>query len=149
VEKSAFAGIPSTEICMNCHSQMWTKSPMLEPVRSSYTSGQSIPWNRVHNLPGFTYFNHSIHVNKGIGCSSCHGRVDQMPLMRQVHTLYMEWCLDCHRQPEQHLRPPDQIFNMAWEPPDNQTEQGNQLVAHYEIDRHTLARLTSCSTCHR
>jgi hypothetical protein len=149
VEKSAFAGIPSTEICMNCHSQMWTKSPMLEPVRSSYTSGQSIPWNRVHNLPGFTYFNHSIHVNKGVGCSSCHGRVDQMPLMRQVHTLYMEWCLDCHRNPAQNLRPADRIFDMTWEPAPNQEELGNELIRHYNIDRTTLARLTSCSTCHR
>jgi len=149
VEKSAFAGIPSTEICMNCHSQMWDKSPMLAPVRDSYRSGQSIAWNRAHNLPGFTYFNHSIHVNKGVGCSSCHGRVDQMPLMYQAHTLYMEWCLDCHRRPEQHLRPADEIYNMAWQPPAHQTELGQELLVKYHVERDTLARLTSCSTCHR
>jgi hypothetical protein len=149
VEKSAFAGIPSTEICMNCHSQMWDKSPMLAQVRASYQSGQSIPWNRVHNLPGFAYFNHGIHVNKGVGCSSCHGRVDQMPLTYQAHTLYMEWCLDCHRHPEQHLRPADQIYNMAWQPPPNQSELGHALLAKYHVERDTLARLTSCSTCHR
>ena len=149
VEKAAFAGIPSTEICMNCHSQMWDKSPMLAPVRDSYRSGKSIPWNRVHNLPGFVYFNHSIHVNKGIGCSSCHGRVDQMPLMRQVHTLYMEWCLDCHRHPEQHLRPVEEVFNMAWKAPPDQAVRGQKLIEQYQIDRSTLARLTSCSTCHR
>jgi hypothetical protein len=149
VEKSAFAGIPSTEICMNCHSQIWDKSPMLAPVRESYRTGRSIPWERVHNLPGFSYFNHSIHVNKGVGCSSCHGRVDLMPLTWQVHTLYMEWCLDCHRHPEDNLRPRDQIFNMAWQPPANQGEAGEKLIRDYNIDRTTLARLTSCSTCHR
>jgi hypothetical protein len=149
VEKSAFAGIPATEICMNCHSQMWDKSPMLAPVRDSYRSGKSIPWNRVHNVPGFAYFNHAIHVNKGVGCASCHGRVDRMPLMRQVHTLYMEWCLDCHRHPEQHLRPADQIYNMAWQSPPDQAERGRELLKTYHVDPETLARLTSCSTCHR
>src|SRR6187431_275631 len=102
VETSSFAGIPPTKTCMNCHTQIWPDSPMLEPVRESFRTGKSIQWTRVHNLPGFVYFNHSIHVHKGIGCVTCHGRVDEMPLTWQVHTLYMDWCLDCHRNPEQH-----------------------------------------------
>src|SRR5262249_19830110 len=144
-----FAGIPPTRTCMNCHSQIWVNSPMLEPVRASYRDDRPIPWHRVHNMPDFTYFDHSIHVNKGVGCSSCHGEVDRMPLTRQVATLYREWCRDCHRQPERHLRPPEEIFNMAWRPPADQLEHGRRLIEYYQIDRPTLERLTSCSTCHR
>src|SRR3954447_7088262 len=96
VETSAFAGIPPTKTCMNCHQQIWVGSPMLEPVRESYRTGKSIPWERVHNLPGFVYFDHSIHVAKGVGCVSCHGRIDEMPLTYQENTLLMEWCLKCH-----------------------------------------------------
>jgi hypothetical protein len=150
VEKSAFAGIPPTKTCMNCHSQIWSHSPLLRPVRESYRSNRSLPWNRVHNLPGFVYFDHSIHVNKGVGCASCHGRVDQMPLTWKVNTLLMEWCIDCHRQPEEHIRPRDKIFDMAWEPPDDQLRQARKLMQEeYRIDKVVLKRLTDCSTCHR
>src|SRR5579871_1927534 len=117
VEKSAFAGIPPTKTCMNCHSQIFSTSPFLEPVRSSFRSGRSIAWTRVHDLPDFVYFNHSIHVNKGIGCSTCHGRVDQMPLTFEVNALYMRWCIDCHRHPERNVRPRSEVFNMAYETP--------------------------------
>ncbi len=117
VEKSSYAGIPPTRTCMNCHAQIWTNAQLLEPVRQSWYTGQSIPWIKVHDLPDFVYFNHEIHVNKGIGCESCHGRVDEMPLMYAQNTLQMEWCLDCHRNPAKNLRPTSQIYNMAWESP--------------------------------
>ncbi len=117
VEKSSYAGIPPTKTCINCHAQIWTNAQLLQPVRDSWASGQSIPWVKIHDLPDFVYFNHSIHVNKGIGCASCHGRVDQMPLMYAQNTLQMEWCLDCHRNPAKNLRPTSQIYNMAWESP--------------------------------
>src|SRR6059036_3451354 len=117
VETSSFAGIPPTRTCMNCHSQIWVNSPILEKVQASFRSDRPIVWNRVHNLPGFVYFDHSIHLKKGIGCASCHGRVDEMPLTRQVASLYMEWCLDCHRHPERHIRPREEVFNLAWTPP--------------------------------
>jgi len=115
VEVSSYAGIPPTKTCMNCHAQIWTNAALLEPVRESWATGQSIPWIRVHDLPDFVYFNHSVHVNKGIGCASCHGRVDEMPLMYMENTLQMEWCLDCHRNPAKNLRPTSEIYNMAWE----------------------------------
>jgi hypothetical protein len=117
VEKSSYAGIPPTKTCINCHAQIWTNAQLLQPVRDSWATGKSIPWVRVHDLPDFVYFNHSIHVNKGIGCASCHGRVDQMPLMYAQNTLQMEWCLDCHRNPAKNLRPTGEIYNMAWESP--------------------------------
>jgi hypothetical protein len=117
VEKSSYAGIPPTKTCMNCHAQIWTNAQLLEPVRNSWATGQSLVWTKVHDLPDFVYFNHSIHVNKGIGCATCHGRVDQMPLMYEQNTLQMEWCLDCHRNPAKNLRPTGQIYNMAWEAP--------------------------------
>jgi hypothetical protein len=130
---------------MSCHSQLWTNAEMLEPVRSSYRTGKSIEWTRVHDLPDFVYFNHSIHVNKGIGCSTCHGRVDQMPLMYKVNTLYMQWCVDCHRHPERQVRPREEVFNIAYETPaPNQDEIGPKLVALYRIQS-----LTDCVTCHR
>ena len=143
VEYSSFAGLPPTKTCMNCHSQIWAHSPLLRPVRDSYRSGQSIAWNRVHNLADFVYFDHSIHVKKGVGCSTCHGRVDRMPLTWKANSLHMEWCLECHREPERHVRPRDKVFDMAWEP-DNQLEMGRKLVKEYRI-----RSLTSCSTCHR
>jgi hypothetical protein len=146
-ETSSYAGIPPTKTCMNCHALIWTQSPMLEPVRASFRSDKSIVWNKVHNLAGFTYFDHAIHVNKGVGCSTCHGRVDQMPLTWQHATLYMEWCLDCHRRPQRHLRPLDKIFDMTWEPPDDQLARGRELLKLYKI--HENRRLTDCSTCHR
>jgi hypothetical protein len=117
VEKAAYAGIPPTKTCINCHAQIWTNADYLEPVRQSWATGASIQWIRVHDLPDFVYFNHDIHVNKGIGCASCHGRVDEMPLMYQQNTLQMEWCLNCHRNPAVNLRPTSQIYNMAWEGP--------------------------------
>jgi hypothetical protein len=109
VETSSFAGIPPTKTCMNCHSQIWTNAPMLEPVRESFRTGKSLNWTRVHDLPDFVYFDHSIHVNKGVGCGTCHGPVDRMPLMYQAESLQMEWCLNCHRAPEKFIRP-----KMAW-----------------------------------
>jgi hypothetical protein len=144
VEESSFAGIPSTKICMNCHTQIWAESPILEPVRESFRTGKSLEWTRVHNLPGFVYFDHSIHVHKGVGCTTCHGRVDQMPLMWRENTLYMEWCLECHRNPERFVRPREQVFNMDWQPPSDQIALGQKLVGEYKI-----AQLTSCSVCHR
>jgi Cytochrome c7 and related cytochrome c len=144
VEESSFAGIPSTKICMSCHTQIWAESPILEPVRESFRTGKSLEWTRVHNLPGFVYFDHSIHVHKGVGCTTCHGRVDQMPLMWRENTLYMEWCLECHRNPEQFVRPREQVFNMDWQPPSDQIAIGQKLVQEYKIES-----LTSCSVCHR
>jgi len=117
VEKSSYAGIPPTKTCMNCHSQIWTNAQLLEPVRHSWATGESITWTKVHDLPDFVYFNHEIHVNKGIGCSSCHGRVDLMPIMYAENTLQMEWCLNCHRNPSKNLRPTSEIYNMAWAGP--------------------------------
>jgi len=146
VEKTAFAGIPPTETCMSCHSQVWTNAQMLEPVRESYRSGTPIKWNRVHDLPDFVYFNHSIHVTKGIGCESCHGRVDKMPLMWQANTLQMEWCLNCHRNPEQFIRPRDQVFTMGYVPAESQSTLGPKLVKEYHVN---VKQLTNCSICHR
>ena len=146
VEVSAFAGVPRTETCMTCHSQIWTEAPILEPVRASFRDNKAIEWNRVHDLPDFVYFNHSIHVSQGIGCQSCHGQVDQMPLMMKAHTLNMELCLDCHRDPAQFIRPRDQVFNMNYEYPANQETLGKSLVADYDVQ---TSQLTNCSICHR
>ncbi len=143
VESSAFAGIPPTATCINCHKLIWNDSPMLEPVRESWRTGQPIEWVRVNDLPDYVYFNHSIHVAKGIGCETCHGRVDQMPLMRQSASLQMEWCLDCHREPQKFVRPRAEVYTMGWEAQD-QKELGAQLVAEYDIQS-----LLSCSVCHR
>jgi len=147
VETSSFAGIPSTKTCMNCHSQIFADSPYLEPVRESWRTGRPIRWVRVHDLPDFVYFNHSIHVNKGVGCATCHGRVDQMPLVWQAESLQMEWCLDCHRQPERFLRPREEVFNMQWQPPRNQLEEGRKLAQQYNV--RSVNDLISCYTCHR
>jgi hypothetical protein len=144
VETSPFAGLPPTETCMSCHSQIWTNAAILEPVRASFRTGESLVWTRVNDLPDFVYFNHSIHVNKGIGCSTCHGRVDQMPLTYKVNTLYMQWCIECHRNPENYVRPRDQVFNMAYEAPPDQEQLGRRLMAEYKIQS-----LTDCVTCHR
>jgi hypothetical protein len=144
VETSGFANIPPTKTCMNCHSQIWNTSPTLEPVRESFRTNRSIPWTRVDDLPDFAYFNHSIHINKGVGCETCHGRVDKMPLTWQHASLQMEWCLGCHRNPEQYVRPREAVFQMGYEPPIDQETLGRQLVKEYKIQS-----LTSCSTCHR
>jgi Cytochrome c7 and related cytochrome c len=144
VETSSFAGIPPTKTCMNCHSQLFATEPILEPVRASFRDDKPLHWVRVHDLPDFVYFNHSIHVKKGMGCETCHGRVDQMPLMQQVNTLQMEWCLNCHRNPENYVRPRSEITTMGYRPPVPQSVIGPQLVKEYGINS-----LTSCSTCHR
>ncbi len=144
VETSSFAGIPPTKTCMNCHTQIWATSPALEPVRASFRTGQSLEWTRVNDLPDFVYFNHSIHVNKGIGCVSCHGRIDQMPLTRKVSSLYMRWCLECHTNPEMYVRPREHVFEMDWQPPADQLALGRRLVKEYNV-----RSLTDCYTCHR
>ena len=160
VDKSAFAGIPPTKTCMNCHSQIWTNAAMLAPVRASYRTGESLEWTRVNQLPDFVYFNHSIHVTKGVGCNTCHGQVDQMPLMYQENSLQMEWCLGCHRAPEKVLRPRDQVYNMRYQQPSSEhpvlfegktyTDQdslGQVLAGKYQL--RSTRDITSCSTCHR
>jgi hypothetical protein len=156
VEHSSFAGIPATKICMNCHSQMWVGSYMLEPVRQSYRNNESIRWSRVYNIPGFVYFDHSIHIHNGVGCASCHGRIDEMPFTYQVPSLLMEWCLDCHRKPENHLRPRAKVFDMRWQPSDERDDKGlpydqltlgRKLKQEYKVA--DAQHLTSCTVCHR
>jgi hypothetical protein len=146
VETSAFAGIPATEICMSCHSQIWKDSPMLAPVRESMRTGKAIVWTRVHDVPDFVYFNHSIHVAKGIGCESCHGRVDKMPLMRRAHSLQMGWCLECHRHPEQFVREPDEIYDFGQAVHSAAREHDAELIKEYGID---TKQLLDCWICHR
>ncbi len=160
VETSSFAGIPPTKTCMNCHSQIWTNAKMLEPVRESYRTGESLEWIRANDLPDFVYFNHSIHIAKGVGCNTCHGPVDRMPLMYNYASLQMEWCLNCHRNSEEYLRPRDQVFNMRYQQPTtaqpvvvdgkayvDQLSLGRDLQQKYHL--RTVADITSCSTCHR
>jgi hypothetical protein len=150
VETAASAGIPSTTVCMNCHKQIWADSPYLEPVRASLRTGKPIEWTRVHDLPDYAYFNHSIHVNKGVGCSTCHGHVDQMPITYQASSLQMEWCLECHRAPERFLRPREKIFDMSWRQENKSAAEiadGKKWKAEYHVQPKNV--LTSCSTCHR
>jgi len=169
VEKSAFAGIPPTETCMNCHRQIWTNADLLEPVRASYRDNVPIRWTRVHDLPDFVYFNHSVHVAKGIGCVTCHGKVDEMPLMFQEASLQMEWCVDCHRNPAKNVRPREEVFNLNWDPsnpedfkrymqpPARQASDPEWSPSADDVRRlheklakdYDLQSLTSCSTCHR
>jgi hypothetical protein len=144
VDKSQFAGLPPTKVCMNCHQQIWTAADMLKPVRDSFASGKSIEWERVHRVGDFVYFNHSAHVNKGVGCTTCHGDVAHMPLMWQKGTLLMEWCLECHREPELFVREKKDVYRWDYTPPANQLEKGRQLVAEYDIKSKIY-----CSTCHR
>ncbi len=146
VEKSASAGIPATEICMSCHSQIWKTSAMLEPVRESFRTGTPLKWSRVHDLPDFVYFNHSIHVAKGIGCESCHGRVDQMPLMRRVNTLQMGWCLECHGAPEKKIRDVADVFKFKLPAKTKARDHGKELVREYGIK---TEQLLDCWICHR
>lgn len=147
VEKEAFAGMPPTRTCMTCHSQLFKDQPILQPVRDSFAADRLLEWERVHDLSDFVYFNHSIHVTKGVGCSTCHGRIDQMQLTFKTQTLYMQWCINCHRNPEKILRPKEEVFNMGREPPLDQNVQGARLAKEYNIP--TTRLLTSCSTCHR
>ena len=144
VETSAFAGIPPTKTCMNCHSQIWSQAPILEPIRASFRDDRPVRWIRVHDLPDFVYFNHSIHVKKGMGCETCHGRIDNMPLTLQENTLQMEWCINCHRNPANYVRPRAEVYTMGYKPPVPQSVLGPQLVKEYGIRGNT-----SCSTCHR
>jgi hypothetical protein len=144
VETSSFAGIPPTKTCMNCHSQIWSTAPILEPVRASFREDKPMRWIRVHDLPDFVYFNHSIHVKKGMGCETCHGRIDEMPLTLQQNTLQMEWCLNCHRNPENYVRPREEVFTMGYQPREPQSLLGPKLVEKYGIRANT-----NCSTCHR
>ena len=150
VDKAAFAAIPPTQTCMNCHTAIKPDSPRLAAVRESYATGQPIPWKKVHDLPDYAYFDHAIHVNKGVGCVSCHGRVDKMEVVYQSKPLTMAWCLECHRAPEQHLRPREEVTNMAWMPQvigKTQYELGSELKQKYNV--HDAAYMTSCYTCHR
>jgi hypothetical protein len=175
VERSSFAGLPPTETCMNCHRQIWTNAELLEPIRASYRDNVPVQWTRVHDLPDYVYFNHSVHIAKGIGCESCHGKVNRMPLMFQNASLQMQWCLDCHRNPAKNVRPREEVFNLDWEPGDPRTwaslaANANAMQVPVEVAsrpgwtpspvelarlRPKLAKdydlhsLTSCSTCHR
>jgi len=146
VEFAPSAGMPPTETCMTCHSQIWTNAAMLEPVRRSWMTGEPIHWQRVHNLPDFAYFNHSIHIAKGIGCNTCHGPVDQMPLTWQQSSLQMDWCLNCHRHPEQYIRPKSEVFNMGYQYPPDQGAFGTKLVEEYHVQKQ---QLDDCYICHR
>ncbi|RDS80787.1 cytochrome C [Dyella monticola] len=145
VETSSFAGIPPISTCMTCHSQLFTDAPVLKPLIDSWKTGVPLRWNRVYQLPDFVYFNHSIHIAKGVGCVSCHGRIDRMPLTRRVVSLSMDWCVNCHRDPQKFLRPREEVFDLAWQPKDQQT-LGDKLVREYGID---TRRMTDCSLCHR
>jgi hypothetical protein len=146
VEESNTASIPPTETCMGCHAQVATDSANLELVRASAETGQPLEWIRVHDLADFVYFNHAIHVKQGVGCETCHGRVDQMPVVMKVQSLQMDWCLECHRAPEKYVRPRAAVFTMGYTPPTDQAALGPQLVADYGIH---VSQLTDCSVCHR
>jgi len=144
VETSSFAGIPPTKTCMNCHAVLFANAAFLEPVRASFRDNRPLRWVRVHDLPDFVYFNHSIHIKKGVGCETCHGRIDQMPLTYQQNSLLMEWCIDCHRNPAPNLRPRAEITTMGYRPAKDQAELGPELMKAYNVNPPT-----SCSTCHR
>jgi hypothetical protein len=145
VETAAFAGMPSTNTCLSCHSQIFNETSMLRPVVASAVRGEPLRWTRVNALPDHVYFDHSIHIAKGVGCTTCHGQVGAMPLMAKGEPLTMRWCLDCHRNPEPKLRPRSEVFAAIWTAPKNQVERGHALAAEYQV--HT-SQLTSCSTCH-
>ena len=145
VETSAHAGLPSTGVCLGCHSQLFRDQPLLAPLHESAASDVPIPWRRVYELPDFVFFEHSVHVAKGVACVECHGRVDQMPLTWRAQRLEMQWCLDCHRDPAPHLRPRDEVFRMDTPEPSPAQAGALARAAHLESTR----RLTDCSTCHR
>ena len=144
VEVSSSAGMPPTQTCMTCHSQIWTNAAILEPVRVSYRDSTPIAWTRVNALPDFVYFNHSIHISKGVGCTTCHGPVGEMNITWRAQSLYMRWCLECHNAPEKYLRPKAEVFNAFYKPPADQEALGNRLMAEYKVHK-----LTNCTTCHR
>jgi hypothetical protein len=145
VATSSYAGMPDTQTCMTCHSQVWKNAPMLAPVRQSYAENKPLRWNRVNETPGFVYFDHSIHINKGVGCSSCHGRIDEMPITWKFTDMEMQWCLSCHRHPEGALRQLNQVEQMDWTPPKN-PRVGEALAKERDIPKD---HLTDCSACHR
>jgi len=147
VEAQATAGLPPTHTCMTCHSEIWTGSPMLAPVRESLANNEPLHWTRVNRLPDYAYFNHSIHITKGIGCSSCHGAMDTMQLTYAAQSFKMEFCLSCHRAPENFVRPQQEVWNMEWKAPADQATVGPALVKEYHIAGPD--RLTDCSICHR
>lgn len=147
VETSSSAGLPPTQTCMNCHSQIWSDSPYLEPVRASFRENKPIQWERVHDLPEYVYFNHSIHVAKGVGCSTCHGKIDEMASVFQENTLQMEWCIACHKDPSQFIRPKSEIYNMGWNDSDINKTERDKLKEEYRIRSREM--MTSCSVCHR
>jgi len=144
VEVSSSAGMPPTQTCMACHSQIWTNAAMLEPVRASYRDMKPISWTRVNAVPEFVYFNHSIHIAKGVGCTTCHGPFAEMNITWRAETLYMRWCLECHNAPEKYLRPRSEVFNAFYVPPKNQLALGERLMKEYKVQK-----LTTCTTCHR
>jgi hypothetical protein len=140
-ERSAAAGLPGAGICMKCHAELWTTAAMLEPVRASWRTGTPLYWSRVHDLPDFVYFDHSVHLRKGVGCSTCHGRVDEMALTWKAVPLQMNWCVDCHEHPQGRLRPRTQLYDMAWQP-----AGADDLAGRYHL---ALEQLGNCSVCHR
>jgi hypothetical protein len=144
VDSAPFAGIPSTQICMNCHSEVLSSDDKLALVRDSSTNGKPLVWTRVYRLPDYAYFDHSAHVNKGVACVACHGQVDQMPIIVQAKSLQMSWCMDCHRNPAPNIRPRDQVTNMNWQPPADFDQVRQHLIEEYHVESKT-----SCSTCHR
>ena len=148
VEEAASAGLPATQVCMTCHSQIWTGAEMLAPVRESYATGRPIHWNRVAQLPDYVYFNHSIHIHRGVACVECHGRIDTMPLTWRAKPFQMQFCLDCHRDPAPHLRPPDQVTRMDWSEwsVEEARRYGRAAMRRYHID---AAKLDNCEICHR
>ncbi len=147
VEVSSYAGLPPTHTCMSCHSQIWLNSPMLEPVRASYAGDKSLEWTRVNAVPDFVYFDHSIHVKKGIGCTTCHGPIGDMPITWRANTLYMRWCIECHKHPERYVRRREDVFEADYKPPPDQLALGRRLVKEYKIQ--SAAAMTDCYTCHR
>jgi hypothetical protein len=144
VEDSSSAGMPPTQTCMACHSQIWTNAAILEPVRASYRDSTPIVWTRVNAVPDFVYFNHSIHIAKGVGCTTCHGPIAEMNITWREQSLYMRWCLECHNAPEKYLRPRSEVFNAFYKPPADQEALGLRLMREYKVQR-----LTTCTTCHR
>jgi len=146
VEIANTASIPPTTTCMGCHAEVASAAPSLDLVRQSAETETPLAWVRVHNLADYVYFNHAIHIKQGVGCETCHGRIDQMPVVMKTETLQMSWCLDCHRNPENYLRPRDAVFTMGWEPPIAQATLGQELVVEHNIN---IDQLTDCSVCHR
>jgi hypothetical protein len=144
VEVSSSAGMPPTQTCMTCHSQIWTNAAILEPVRASYRDSTPISWTRVNAVPDFVYFNHSIHIAKGVGCTTCHGPIAEMNITWRNESLYMRWCLECHNAPQNYLRPRSEVFNPFYQPPKDQAALGERLMKEYKVQS-----LVNCTTCHR